>query len=170
MSSMPDSSSSHTVLPAAAMMRWAASRSCSSTPRGAYRPATPLPIIAGVLGMMRTMRSWPSSQRDSADTPTPAAIDSTSAPSSRLASPPHTSRSCCGLTASTTIWPLPKYTGSCSCVVTPNCWANCARLSALGSTTLIWQPRALVRPAMMAVAILPPPMKVMCIMTMNSDG
>ena len=50
------SASAHTVLPTAARMRSAAARPAASTEGSAYRPVTPAPISAGVLGMQRTKR------------------------------------------------------------------------------------------------------------------
>ena len=119
MSSMPASSSSHSVSPTARITVSAAARSASSTPGAANRPDMPLPTIAGVFGITRTMRLWPDSQRDSASARMPAAIDTTSAPSSLPASWVQTSRSTCGLTASTTTSSCPNAAGALSSAATP---------------------------------------------------
>ena len=98
---MRASSSTHTTLPTAAITRAAASRSAALTASAAYRPLTPAPIKAGVLGIVRTSLACPPSQRDRSASRKPAAMLITNCPLSQGTSGAQAARICCGLTAST---------------------------------------------------------------------
>ncbi len=100
---MRASSSIHTVRPAVASTVSAWARCAALTVAVANRPVTPAPSRAGVLGIARTTAWPPPSQRSSWLLVMPAAMETTSGclPWAMAVSEAQTSRSTCGLTAST---------------------------------------------------------------------
>jgi hypothetical protein len=118
---------------------------------------------AGVLGMARTMRLWPPSQRARSPTRTPAAMVTTSALPTSGARPRATSRSCWGLTASTMQSAPSTAAVASACAATPS--SRVTRLRACGSisTTRIASGDQPFRmsPPISAVAMLPPPTNAM---------
>jgi len=113
--------------------------------------------------MARTTAAWPPSQRVSWAVVIPAAIDTTSGLSCEAAkaSPWHTARITCGLTANSHS-PAPCTASvAASNTCTPNWPASAWRSSATGSATRIVAgsvPRA-ISPPIRLRAMLPPPMK-----------
>ena len=122
----------------------------------------PWPISAGVFGMARTTRSLPSQ----------AAIVSLRMPAATLRCRAWGAwaRVCAaaslkvwGFTAHTTRSARFKKSPASGWAVMPNCACSLLRASSIGSTTSIWEEAVPwpIRPPMMALAILPPPMNAM---------
>ncbi|MNV36314.1 hypothetical protein D3C71_1277870 [compost metagenome] len=162
--SMRASSSIHTVRPALASTRSACWRWAGLTAAVAYRPVTPAPSSAGVLGIARTTAGLPPSQRSSCSLVMPAAMDSTSGCWLRASvdNDAHTSRSTCGLTASTHTAPCAAASAAPAWACTPKSACSWSRSACTGSAT--WMSPAgtpwRTRPAIRLRAMLPPPMKV----------
>ena len=132
------SSATQRVAPAAPRIRSATWRWAWSTPGSAYRPVMPVRTSAGVLGMHRTRGAPPPSQRLSAASGIPAAIESTSGRwASAGARPRATSAMTCGLTASTRISAAAAARALSSEVWMPNSAASRWRASPEGSQAVI---------------------------------
>ena len=161
--STSDSPATQTVAPALASSCSARWRPAASTCGAAYRPVTPAPSRAGVLGMQRTTGSSPPSHCWIRATGMPAAMDTTSgrAACAGPASGSQAARMACGLTASSHS-PAPATAGGPSSKpCTPKSATSAWRNSATGSATRmreVSKPRR-DRPPIRLRAMLPPPMK-----------
>ena len=120
----------------------------------------PWPISAGVLGMLRTTRSLPLARAIEAEG-MPAITDSCSAPPTQARSGAAASAKSWGLTAQTTVPARPKLASPAASACRPNSARSLSRCGACGSTTCSCAGArpARSRPPMMALAMLPPPMK-----------
>src|SRR6056297_1353084 len=161
--SIIDSSSTHRVGPAADSTSSARSRAGVARSL-AQSTLMPSPISAGWLGMQRTTARPPPSQRSMSALRMPAATETTSGAEACTvsASAGSTRAIICGFTDSTSTCATPA-TAAFSSLTSPpgSSAASASRRPALGSETAMRsapKPRA-SRPRMMAVAILPPPMK-----------
>src|SRR6266545_2345650 len=126
------------------------------------RPATPSPIIAGVLGIARTRRVCPFSHLERLARRTPAAMLMTRLALSAIPDLAAASRRCWGFTANTTTSFARTASLGLSKQVTPYLSTSLRRASALISTTRIsCSGKSLRRsPPISASAMLPPPMNV----------
>ena len=131
------------------------------TSGSAYRPLIPAPISAGVFGMQRTSLRWPSSQRESASSRTPAAMLTTSLPRTEPASAAAAGRKSCGFTASTSVSAVCVAASGAVLARTPCRAASLSRAAGLTSTTEIQLASTpfLSSPPISALAMLPPPRK-----------
>src|SRR5207302_11110101 len=126
------------------------------------RPATPSPIIAGVLGIARTRRVCPFSHFERLARRTPAAMLMTRLALSAIPDFAAASRRCWGFTANTTTSFARTASLGLSTLVTPYLSTSLRRACALISTTRIsCNGKSLRRsPPISASAMLPPPMNV----------
>ena len=152
----------HTTSPTARSTCSAAARCAVLTALAANMPVIPIPISAGVFGMVRTMAGWPPSHRDRSATRVPAAIESTSCCFSCGATAAAASRMFCGLTAITINSLAATPAPGAAVQATPKSCVSFARAASNGSTTEIFAALApwRSRPPIRAVAMLPPPMKL----------
>src|SRR5256885_15710914 len=126
------------------------------------RPATPSPIIAGVLGIARTRRVCPFSHFERLARRTPAAMLMTRLALSAIPDFAAASRRCWGFTANTTTSFARTASLGLSTLVTPYLSTSLRRAPALISTTPVsCKGKSLrSRPPISASAMLPPPMNV----------
>ena len=146
-------------------------RSAAVTSGRAKRAVMPLPIRAGVLGMARITRPVPS-HCAMLSLRMPAATLRCRAPRVCASICPAASLKICGLTAQTTRSTRFKKAPAVASAVMPKLVCSLSRAGAKGSTTSMcagampW----LMRPPMMALAILPPPINAMRLSMKLSAG
>ena len=146
--------------PVVATMRSARARPSAATASPANRPVMPRPTSAGVLGMARMMRSLPSHAAMLAVVMPAATLRCNAAPVWGAAAKA-ASLNVCGLTAQTMSAARASWGPGVAAASMPKRSRNAARAWSQGSTTSIWLAGWpwLVSPPMMALAMLPPPIK-----------
>jgi hypothetical protein len=137
-------------------------RSVADTAGQGNRPVMPCPTKAGVLGMLRTTRSEPN-QRRMLSVRMPAATDRCRAWRVWGLTGAAASAKTWGLTAQTTRSAWAKARLAAFRALMPKSAFSLAAASAKGSTTVNWSAVMpwRIRPPMMALAMLPPPMNAM---------
>ena len=157
------SSPTHKNCPVLATSHSTQALSLSETPDLANKPVCPNPTKAGVLGIARTMRCVPSHWAK-LSLRMPAATLKCSASLQNGPAWPAASRKFWGLTAHTTKSAFSKDVSACGMAPTLNWARRASRDASKGSTTVKFagETPCLTSPPMMALAILPPPIKAMC--------
>ena len=120
----------------------------------------PWPMASGVLGMARMMRLPSGSQAPRREVGMPARIETSTLPPLKAPASPGTTRAAiCGLIASTTSSPAATARALSAVTRQPRAWSS-SRLAASGSeTVMVGRGLRALSPSIMALAMLPPPMK-----------